>query len=868
MRGQEDFWRRFAVLAMLEAIGRVPVLGPLAKSAYHAYEETRPQLDLPGEALKTLQAMARDLAALLEAEGEKDLHRLDLALSTAIEALRRNGLTPQELAEHNLDPDRAAAETLRRSSELLRDLDETTQALSKRLVREYYRTLMEHPRVNEALAVPALAEGLQRLEELERRLDDLMALPRRRAWAALKPAAEKARLPDSPGLSVAILKAPYHFIPYTGRAYKSLRDELASWATQLEKFPYRTGVRIIYGPGGSGKTRLAVETARVLLGKGWNAYFIPGELDAARLQDYAPVWASASGPLLLIWDYVEHRSQEALRAVLQALASKRKSPDGRPPLAILLLMRPYPKDVPEVRETLGNLAGLSVEETAFWDEVVLPALRNPSPIPRLEEPGERHELFAASRKAFRERLKTHPETEVDYQPEKLPERPLAVIVLGLLAAAGHRVARSRDEREIFEELWESWEKPRWQGFLEREGLTTRRRELDLAVEFIERALVAASLGRPFCKPEEVAAFWRDCEPAQSCRLDVDALAELLPYLFPMPEEGAWRLSPIEPDPLADFVLARRLPGRPKIVSRALPTPDEIAAAFATLKALSEKISGGAAHTELLESLGEIPPALEFLALPMTVLNRLARLEDAPEGGEAARKGLEIFAGWLRTTADALSEDVAWSLLETLHRNLPAPDRTLALRAVQEPLYQVMVELAPDDAERAGALNMLGYALSALGRREEALEATQEAVELRRRLAQKNPDAFLPDLATSLNNLGAMLSALGRREEALEATQEPVELRRRLAQKNPDAFLPDLAMSLNNLGGDFSALGRREEALEATQEAAEIYRRLAQKNPDAFLPDLAGSLNNLGRDLSALGRGYAPGSGVNWGPFQE
>ena len=268
MRGQGDFWRRFAVLAMLEAIGRVPVLGPLAKSAYHAYEETRPQLDLLGEALKTLQAMARDLAALLEAEGEKDLHRLDLALSTAIEALRRNGLTPQELAEHNLDPDRAAAETLRRSSELLRDLDETTQALSKRLVREYYRTLMEHPRVNEALAVPALAEGLQRLEELERRLDDLMALPRRRAWAALKPAAEKARLPDSPGLSVAILKAPYHFIPYTGRAYKSLRDELASWATQLEKFPYRTGVRIIYGPGGSGKTRLAVETARVLFGQG------------------------------------------------------------------------------------------------------------------------------------------------------------------------------------------------------------------------------------------------------------------------------------------------------------------------------------------------------------------------------------------------------------------------------------------------------------------------------------------------------------------------------------------------------------------------------------------------------------------------
>ena len=51
-------------------------------------------------------------------------------------------------------------------------------------------------------------------------------------------------------------------------------------------------------------------------------------------------------------------------------------------------------------------------------------------------------------------------------------------------------------------------------------------------------------------------------------------------------------------------------------------------------------------------------------------------------------------------------------------------------------------------------------LSDLGHREEALKATQEAVELRRVLAQRNPDAFQPDLAGSLNNLGSMLSGWG------------------------------------------------------------------------------------------------------------
>ena len=90
-------------------------------------------------------------------------------------------------------------------------------------------------------------------------------------------------------------------------------------------------------------------------------------------------------------------------------------------------------------------------------------------------------------------------------------------------------------------------------------------------------------------------------------------------------------------------------------------------------------------------------------------------------------------------------------------------------------------------------------MSDLGRREDALAAAQEAIDIYRRLAAERPDAFLPDLATSLNNLGNRLSDLGRREDALAAAQEAVDIRRRLAAERPDAFLPDLATSLNNLG---------------------------------------------------------------------
>ncbi len=139
-----------------------------------------------------------------------------------------------------------------------------------------------------------------------------------------------------------------------------------------------------------------------------------------------------------------------------------------------------------------------------------------------------------------------------------------------------------------------------------------------------------------------------------------------------------------------------------------------------------------------------------------------------------------------------------------------------------------------------SLNNLGNRLSELGRREEALTATQEAVGIYRQLAQANPQAFLPDLATSLNNLGYMLSALGRREEALTATQEAVEIRRKLAQANPQAFLPDLARSMGMLGTVLRGLGHHEQAADAFGEGLRAIVPFLRALPQAF-GGLAGAL---------------------------
>ena len=115
---------------------------------------------------------------------------------------------------------------------------------------------------------------------------------------------------------------------------------------------------------------------------------------------------------------------------------------------------------------------------------------------------------------------------------------------------------------------------------------------------------------------------------------------------------------------------------------------------------------------------------------------------------------------MRAAAEHLANwpSPAWTVL---HRALPKPDRTLALRPFLADYYRARLARALLEEERALALSMRGVALSALGRREEALAAAQEAAELYRRLAAQQPDAFLPNLANSLETYGIALYGLTR-----------------------------------------------------------------------------------------------------------
>jgi tetratricopeptide (TPR) repeat protein len=99
------------------------------------------------------------------------------------------------------------------------------------------------------------------------------------------------------------------------------------------------------------------------------------------------------------------------------------------------------------------------------------------------------------------------------------------------------------------------------------------------------------------------------------------------------------------------------------------------------------------------------------------------------------------------------------------------------------------------------------------------------------------------VATSLNNLGNLHRDENRNTEARAAYEESLKIRRALALKNPDVYLPYVATSLNNLGILHRQENRKIEARAALSEALEIYKQFLQRS-EGYRANLNTVLGNL------------------------
>lgn len=173
-------------------------------------------------------------------------------------------------------------------------------------------------------------------------------------------------------------------------------------------------------------------------------------------------------------------------------------------------------------------------------------------------------------------------------------------------------------------------------------------------------------------------------------------------------------------------------------------------------------------------------------------------------------------------------------------------RTEAERLFNESL-EISKRLAAENSEAydlqiASTLNNLGILDNSLDKSEALFS---DALDIYSKYAQDDPATYLNLVADVMNNLGLLYDENQYAGDSEQMYRNALGIYRQLAEENPDAYDPDVAATLNNLSTLYHRYGvKADEGEQMQQEALQIYRRLAQKDPQIFTPKLATALSNL------------------------
>ena len=113
--------------------------------------------------------------------------------------------------------------------------------------------------------------------------------------------------------------------------------------------------------------------------------------------------------------------------------------------------------------------------------------------------------------------------------------------------------------------------------------------------------------------------------------------------------------------------------------------------------------------------------------------------------------------------------------------------------------------------------------------EKAITFYEEALHIRRRLADEKPDVYLPDLAKSLFSMACCLENMKNYDEAINIIGESTCIFRELEKKDSDKYSEKLCSSLKEMADILFKLGRNEEA-EKIKSEVEKLQNLSLNSP--------------------------------------
>ncbi|MEU1465849.1 trypsin-like peptidase domain-containing protein [Streptomyces sp. NPDC005727] len=624
-----------------------------------------------------------------------------------------------------------------------------------------------------------------------------------------------------------LLRADAEAVRFFGRT-----DEVRMLRQWCEQDAAPFSIRVVTGPGGQGKTRLARRLTDELRREGWVTGHLRSTLRDHTVSEDALKSLETALPFLLIIDYADARPSLVRRIVERLRTTSHRT-------RILLLAR---SDGSWRQDGLG---------AAYADEFLAAArVHALAPLASASGPDtDRAAAFDIAATDLAELLDRLPHipgrppagwralVPVVRPPRDLAEpgydsalsvQTAALTTLLQLGAAPVAESGGRPAEVLLRHEQRYW-------FRAADDCDLGLR--DLAREVLQAAVAVATLCGATDEQQAVATLRRGL-PISDRRAQY--LAAWLSSLYPAGPDQYW--GSLEPDRVAEQHACRAVFDPEISLSLAALLADasadqqiqvvtvlaraagahHLAGDTAQVRRIEEKLLAAVARAEIhSDTLWHLCP---FLLVPNHGLNALA-MWHAEEQAAVTRRVAEAdgSTGSLARYALALGH-----LGSELRRVGRIPDGLEATRTSVE----IWRALAADDADRtpqyARALSGLGHALRDIGRPAEALAAQRQAVAVLEGLADTSHDA-LATLASGLEDLAPRLWEAGEHEEAVRALRRAAQIYEDLAASDSDEEFA-LAMCLANLGARLSHPTTVHEALKFTEKALEIQRRLARTDP--------------------------------------